>query len=144
MAHVLERGRRTSSHPRDHLARRVRAVLRADGRPPRTIGRSSGSKRAKHDRGAAWTRGGPREHSAPHRGVRPALGAAHGLAQTSPAHGDHASSGEWAGPTRPQPPACEAVSSYAITQLRHALLLGAMGATEDPAIRLYAMADDPA
>jgi hypothetical protein len=44
----------------------------------------------------------------------------------------------------PQQPACEAVSSYAITQLRHALLLGAMGATEDPAIRLYAVADDPA
>jgi hypothetical protein len=44
----------------------------------------------------------------------------------------------------PQRPACEAVSSYAITQLRHALLLGAMGATEDPAIRLYAVADDPA
>ena len=44
----------------------------------------------------------------------------------------------------PQRPACEAVSSYAITQLRHALLLGAMGATEDSAIRLYAVADDPA
>ena len=38
----------------------------------------------------------------------------------------------------------QAVSSYAITQLRHALLLGAMGATEDPAIRLDAVADDPA
>jgi hypothetical protein len=37
-----------------------------------------------------------------------------------------------------------AVSSYAIAQIRHALLLGAMGATEDPAIRLYAVADDPA
>ena len=34
--------------------------------------------------------------------------------------------------------------SYAITQLRHALLLGAMGATEDPAIRLYPVPDDPA
>jgi hypothetical protein len=44
----------------------------------------------------------------------------------------------------PQRPACEAGSSYAITQLGHALLLGAMGATEDPAIRLYAVADDPA
>ena len=44
----------------------------------------------------------------------------------------------------PVPPACEAVTSYAITKLSHALLLGAMGATEDPAIRLYAVADDPA
>jgi hypothetical protein len=34
--------------------------------------------------------------------------------------------------------------SYAITQLGHALLFGAMGATEDTAIRLYAVADDPA
>ena len=41
-------------------------------------------------------------------------------------------------------PPGETVSSYAITQLMHALLLGAMGATEDPAIRLYAVADDPA
>jgi hypothetical protein len=57
-----------------------------------------------------------------------------------PAHGDHASP-ESEGPQRP---ACEAVRSYAITQLRHALLLGTMGATEDPAIRLYAVADDPA
>ena len=57
-----------------------------------------------------------------------------------PAHGDHASP-EGEGPQRP---ACEAVRSYAITQLRHALLLGTMGATEDPAIRLYAVADDPA
>ena len=82
---------------------------------------------------------GRRERGSVEGALRQTLDACSGQARARGSHGDHASSGDW-----PQRPACEAVSSYAITQLIHASRFAQMGATEDPAIRLHAVADDSA